>query len=385
MSINMKVLIVCNNAYTKGNGLHTVMQSLLPKLKDAGIDVRLLSSANDDPQGPQPEYALEHFRFPIFDSLIASHSYGFARIDADLIKKAVGWADVIHLQEGFPLEAKVARIARKEGKGIVGTFHLYSQNILANVHLSNKDNILNNIIMYFWRRGTYDYCSEIHCPTETVRNHLQTNGFKSRMMVISNGIEIPQRHILASPPQNEPIILLCVGRFAHEKSQMTLLDAMKYCRNAGRIQLYFAGKGPLMEKYIDTSRKLNEEGILNYPSIFGFYNEKELKELAHKAYLYIHCATVEVEGLSCLETIREGTVPLIAEGHLAATSQFALDPRSIFPERNAEILAEKIDWWVEHPQERMKMGQAYADSARNYDINTSVKKIIEMYKRALAS
>lgn len=381
----MKVLVVCNNAFSKGNGLHTVMQSLIPRLRNACIDVRLMSTANDDSQGPQPEYPLEHFKVPLFDSLIATHSYGFARIDAKMIEEAVGWADVIHLQEGFPLEAKVARTASKAGKGIVGTFHLYSQNILANALISNKRSFLNNIVTYIWRKEVYDYCSDIHCPTETVRQHLEENGFKARLMVISNGIEIPEKSIKATIPQSDPLILLCIGRLAHEKSQMTLIEAMKYSRHAGNIQLHFAGKGPLLDKYVKASGQLFEEGILNYPSVFGFYTEEQLKELARKAYLNIHCATVEVEGLSCLEAIREGVVPLIATGYLAATSQFALDEKSLFPQQDAKALAEKIDWWIEHPEERMRMGQEYADSARKYNIEDSISRIIDMYHKALTS
>lgn len=381
----MKVLVVCNNAFTKGNGLHTVMQSLMPRLKEAGIDARLMSVRNEDMNGPQPDYPLEHFRFPVFDSLISSHSYGFAKIDEDMIREAVQWADVIHLQEGFPLEARTARIADKAGKTIVGTFHLYSQNILANALINRKDNFLNDVLMYFWRTGAYDYCSDIHCPTETVRKHLTDNGFKARMRVISNGIEIPDERIKASFPQTDPIILLCIGRFAHEKSQLTLLEAMRHSRHADRIQIHFAGKGPLKERYEHEADKLVVEGIMKHPAVFGFYSSDELKALARKAYLNIHCAVVEVEGLSCLEAIREGVVPVIAEGHLAATSQFALDERSIFPEQDARALAEKIDWWIEHPVERLRMGQVYADSARKYDIEASIAGIIDMYTSALAS
>lgn len=381
----MKVLVVCNNAYTKGNGLQTVIQTLIPKLREAAIDARLMSQSNPDKEGPQPEYPLKHFKFPIFDSLISSHSYGFAEIDDSVIEDAVQWADVIHIQEGFPLEAKVARTAARAGKPVVGTFHLYSQNILSNVMIKGKDNIINDIIMHIWKTRAYDYCHDIQCPTETVRRHLVDNGFKSHLRVISNGIEIPGNPIKATFPQTEPAILLCTGRFAHEKSQMTLIDAMKYSKYAGKIQLHFAGKGPLLESYRKATDGLMDKGIMQYETIYGFHSKEELKELAAKSYLYIHCATVEVEGLSCLEAIREGTVPVIAEGYLAATSQFALDERSIFPEKNSKALAERIDWWIEHPLERMEMGQVYADSARRYDINESIAKIISMYRNALAS
>lgn len=381
----MKVLIVCNNAYSKGNGLHTVMQSLIHKLKNAGVDARLMSVRNDDTEGPQPDYPLEHFKVPLFEKFIESNSYGFARIDGKTIGKAVEWADVIHLQEGFPLEARVAKAAKLAGKPVVGTFHLYSQNILANIRINRKENFLNDIIMFLWRKSTYDYCKEIHCPTETVRKHLEDHGFKAKLRVISNGIELPQEHVEATCPQNEPIMLLCIGRYAYEKSQITLIEAMRHSKYSDRIQLHFAGKGPLLEKYRNAVDSLLDEGIIRHRAVFGFYDSKELCELAKNAYLNIHCAIVEVEGLSCLEAIREGAVPVIAEGHLAATSQFALDERSIFPETDSKALAGKIDWWIEHPEERRSMSRAYSDSARKYDIDKSIAEIINMYVSAMAS
>jgi len=108
-----------------------------------------------------------------------------------------------------------------------------------------------------------------------------------------------------------------------------------------------------------------------------------LKEIARKAYLYIHCARVEVEGLSCIEAIREGLVPIISEGPMIATSQFALDDRSLYPMRDAKVLAQKIDWWIEHPEERIKMGQEYADSVNKYEIHKSIASLIEMYQKAM--
>lgn len=84
-----------------------------------------------------------------------------------------------------------------------------------------------------------------------------------------------------------------------------------------------------------------------------------------------------------MEAIQQGTVPLIAESKLSATSQFALDERSVFTVRNAVELARKIDWWIEHPEERNAMGKLYRESAKKYDAAFSTAKIIEMYEEAL--
>jgi glycosyltransferase involved in cell wall biosynthesis len=158
---------------------------------------------------------------------------------------------------------------------------------------------------------------------------------------------------------------------------------MRFSKHAGRIELHFAGKGPYMKKYMKLADRLVNDGVLKHHPRFGFYSREELKQLIRQAYLYIHCAWVEVEGLSCVEAIMEGTVPVIAKGELTATSQFALDERSLFTESDPRMLAEKIDWWIEHPAERNRMAAEYAESAQKYNAEDSTDKIIQMYKDAL--
>jgi glycosyltransferase involved in cell wall biosynthesis len=177
--------------------------------------------------------------------------------------------------------------------------------------------------------------------------------------------------------------LLCVGRLASEKSQDTLLQAMRHSRYAGRIHLIFAGNGPKGRYYKKMADRLFAEGILKTPATFSFYTHEELQDLARKSYLYIHCAWVEVEGLSCLEATREGLVPVIAQGDMIGTAGFALCPESLYPVYDSRALAERIDWWIEHPEERNRYAQRYADAARNYDINQSAEALIAMFRGAL--
>ena len=379
----MRVLLVSNNVYMRGNGVCTAVVSLVRRLQAQGIEVRVMACENPDPQGQQPDYPLKHFRFPFFEPLIQSSGFRYATYSRRVAAEAIEWADVVHLCEGFPLEAKVARLARKRGKPCVGTFHLFTENITANLGM-RKARLLNHLLTTWWRKAVYDRCTHVHCPTEVVKRHLQENKFHAELRVITNGMDISQQIEPAPVSLSQPITLLCIGRFAHEKSQGTLLEAMRHSRYAHSIQLHFAGKGPQQHRYEKQARQLVAEGVIRHQPIFGFYSAAELQELTRQAYLYIHCAWVEVEGLSCAEAIMQGAVPVIAEGRLTATSQFALDERSLFPESDARALAERIDWWIEHPEERIAMGKRYAESVRRYDAKAANDKMIAMYKDSIA-
>ena len=382
----MKVLFVVNNFYASGNGLSASARRTVKYLREAGLDVRVLSGRNHEAETPQPDYVLKDFKVPVFDSLIQSHGYKFAKADFAVIEEAVKWADVVHLEEPFILQMVTVRIAKRLGVPCTGTYHLHPENLFCSINLGDWK-FLNSNTLRIWRDLVFNLCTDIQCPTENVMERLRKFGFKSRLHLISNGI-IPDRNIRVEEPSDDPdrpFLVVCIGRLAVEKDQPTLLEAMRFSKYAKRIQLYFAGRGPEADSIKARARALYDEGVVAYEPIFKFHDRDGLRELAAKADLYIHCATVEVEGLSALEALQQAVVPIIAEGDLTATSQFALDERSLFPTKDAKALAECIDYWLDHPVEREEMGWKYAESTEDYDISKSISALIEMFESAVAS
>lgn len=377
----MKVLFVCNNVFITGNGISTSARVTVQNLRKAGIDVRLLSAENPNYEGPEPEYILKKFHFPVFQPIIDANSYCFAVYDKEVVREAVEWADVIHIEEAMPLEIKVIQEAERQGKALVGTFHLMTQNIFYNVGLG-RWKAGNDILMYIWKKKVFDHLSHMQCPTKLIKSLAESWHFKPELHVISNGIAAPEP-VGLKPTQTDPYLVLCIGRMSSEKRQQTLIKAMRYSRHASEIQLHFAGKGRRLNKCRRMCIRLYKEGILKYPAKFGFYGSSKLKELAQRAYLYIHCAVVEVEGLSCAEAIREGAIPIINDAKLSATKEFALCPESIFENSDPKALAARIDWWIEHPEEHEKMRKAYSESACKIDISYTIKDLIAMYQKAL--
>ena len=382
----MKILFVVNNYYASGNGLSASARRTVQYLREAGQEVRVLSGRNHEAETPQPDYVLGDFHVPVFDGLVQSNGYKFARTDILTIRKAVMWADVVHLEEPFIIQIVTARIAKLHGVPCTATYHLHPENLFCAINLGEWK-FLNENMLRAWRDLVFDHCSDIQCPTENVMERLQKFGFKARLHLISNGI-IPDantRPATKSQDPSKPFLVVCIGRLSVEKDQPTLLEAMKYSKYADRIQLYFAGRGPEADAIEEKAHKLYEDGIVKYDPIFRFHDRDGLRELAAKADLYIHCATVEVEGLSALEALQQGVVPVIAKGELTATSQFALDEHSLFPAKDPEELAACIDYWLDNPTEREEMGERYAESTEDYDIHKSIAALIDMFQSAIES
>lgn len=381
----MKVLFVINNFYTKGNGLCASARRTVKKLKERGLDVRILSAKNPDPEGPQPDYILDDYKMPIFNPLIKKQGYSFAKTNKRIAIDAINWADVIHLEEPFAVEMAVAKLANKMNKPLTATYHLHPENLFATVHLEKSP--LSSFTLKWWKRSCFDRCKIVQCPTENVKERLEKNNFKSELRVISNGLVLED---LVKNNSNEikkvsdaKYTIITIGRFSVEKNLKTLLNAMKYSKHNKDIQLIFAGRGPQEKNLKKLANKLVKKGVIKYNPVFGFYPLDELQELSRGSDLYIHLAYIEVEGLSCMEAVQTGLLPIIAKGKYSATSQFANNEKSTYEQKNPKDLASKIDYWLDNEEERKSEAVKYKDLVYEYNIDYSIDALIEMFSDAI--
>ncbi len=406
----LKLLFVINNLYTRGNGLSASARRTITLLRGRGHDVRVLSSGTVEQAQAcnftAPEFTLPARRFPLADAIISAQGYAFAKPKRKVIKQAVAWADVVHLEEPFGLQARTAHAAKHAGKPVLATYHIHPENITATIHLDGLWP-LNALLLASWRRRIYALAQVVQCPSDSVHQRLQRWGLGDKLVTISNGVglapskpEVSAKTECSEPsgrqvetkqtpggaqPVGEQIYrLLVVGRFSREKDQATILKAMRHSRYASQIQLVFAGRGPTEKSLRRAASRLVRDGVLKHVPSFNFFDAAGLDTQAEQADLYIHAAFIEVEGLSCLEVLRHGVVPVIAHSPLTATSQFALDAHSRFKARDPKALARAIDYWLSDNERRQAEAQKYLNIGAHYDINDCVSRL-ELVYRKLAS
>lgn len=403
----LKLLFVINNLYTRGNGLSASARRTITLLRGRGHDVRVLSSGTTEQAQAcnftAPEFTLPTRHFPLADAIISAQGYAFAKPKRKVIKQAVAWADVVHLEEPFGLQARTAHVAKRVGTPVLATYHIHPENITATIHLDGLWP-LNALLLASWRRRIYALVQVVQCPSDSVRQRLQRWGLGDKLVTISNGVgltpskpEVSAKTECSEPsgrqvetkqtpgeaqPEGEQIYrLLVVGRFSREKDQATVLKAMRHSRYASQIQLVFAGRGPTEKSLRRAASRLVHDGVLKHAPSFDFFDAAGLDAQAEQADLYIHAAFIEVEGLSCLEVLRHGVVPVIAHSPLTATSQFALDAHSRFKARDPKALARAIDYWFSDNERRQTEAQKYLNIGAHYDINDCVSRLESVYRK----
>ena len=368
----MKILIVCGEYFNVSNGLSLSTQRFVKQFRRFGDEVRILASD----RGGTPDYAVSNMKVPFVEGIMEKQNFHFANPDREVIQKALSWAEIVHVEEPFPLSVAVVKEAMKMGLPITGTFHLYPENMTASVPIIDSK-LSNRNIMNIFRWAVFQYCDAIQCPTDKVKARLEQCGYRSRLVVISNGI--PSEFIADEPLEihHAHFTVISIGRYSNEKDQTTLIHAIAQARHGSDMQLILAGRGPLEEKY----RELGK--TLSLPPIMRFYSQDELRKEVRIADLYVHCAKVEIEGMSCMEAFAAGTVPLIAESELSSTSAYALSEESLYQAGNVEELASKLDWWYEHREQLPKMGRRYIDLARTFTTEICAEKVREMMQDSI--
>ena len=386
LSTRLKILFVINDLYTRGNGLAASARRTISLLRERGHDVRVLSAPprhGDDCGVGVPDYPLPHLRIPLVAPLIASQGYAFARSDRRQVDRALDWADVVHLEEPFMLQAFVARRARARGVPALATYHIHPENLTASVYL-DRCPLLNRVILEVWKRFIFNRCDLIQCPSQSVYERVSKLCVRAPLLLLSNGVPLGEEMSGGGHEVGESSVVrvLVVGRFSREKDQATILRALRHSAHARSIQLTFAGRGPTEHSLRASARRLLRRGVIAHPVRFAFMSADELAREASSCDLYVHAARIEVEGLSALEVLRHGVVPIIARGPLTATSQFALSEDSVFEAGDARALARAIDVWIDRgPVGRQREARRYRCVGERYDIRACVARLEEAYHR----
>lgn len=372
----MKILFVIDIYATSNNGSSISAQRFVEEMRNQGHEVRVMSTIGD---GSKPvDYVLKEFHFYPFVGLCHKYGFAYGSTDKKLMRRAIAWCDIVHFMFPWAITFRGKKIADELGKPSTSAFHVQPENVTSAFNLGNC-HWLSKLMYQVWRKAVYDRFDYVHCPSRFIKQQLIEQGYRSHICAISNGID---NDFVYQPKTrtdfaSDKYVIAMVGRLAHEKRQDLIIEAVRQSKYADRIQLLFIGRGPLYDDY----RKLAED--LPNPPVFGYYPKPELIKKLSQVDLYVHASDMESEAISCIEAIGTGLVPVISDSELSATKQFALDERSLFRAGDAADLARKIDWWIEHPQEKAEMEHAYAEYARQFSLERSVQACLRMFSSAI--
>ena len=242
---------------------------------------------------------------------------------------------------------------------------------------------MDRFIYWLFRRWLYSRVDAIHVPTNLGKQLLLDHGYAKPIFVISNGYAprfIPKEQRKGDAAPQIPVRIIASGRLSNEKNHVELIEAICRCAHADDIHLTIAGTGPIRNKLVRFAKRK-----LKRPASIGFHKNSTMPQLLRSADLLVHPSIADLESVSVIEGMASGLVPVIADSKLSAAGQFSLCPQSSYPVGDVDALAERIDWWIDHPRELNTWGDTYARHTKDtYSVEESVRRFVEMERQIIS-
>lgn len=386
-SRNMRVLIV-HNRYARRGGEDRVVEAEAALLRSAGHHVALLEPRSADLTLPRAGLEL---------ALLACNPLAAALLRA---RAAEERPDVVHVHNLFPrLGPSILIEARRLGLPVVMTLHNYrwlcpqatfvrdgqdcrlcADGDLAHavrhacLHGSRAVTGLYAFALAVARGGGWPYrlADRLVCVSAAQRNEYVKAGWPAERLVVK-GHFVEEPCALATGPGEG---VLFAGRLSVEKGPQILVEAWRRLHREDSW-LSLAGEGPLVEG-------LRAEPV---PGLrwLGFLGSSALAAaMATHACVAIPSICEEAFGLTAIEAMSLGR-PVVASA-IGALPELIRDGETGLLARpgDADDLASKLGWMLDHPVERQAMGRrARAWAAERFSPGPALVALESLYREAI--
>lgn len=155
------------------------------------------------------------------------------------------------------------------------------------------------------------------------------------------------KDLLETNPVGSPLKLLFVGELSQRKGLADLFEAIKLLNNRNSVELHIVGKA------IAPIAFYKEQGVVfNY---HGTCSRKQVIKHMQQADVFVLPSIVEGRALVQLEALGQGLPLIISTNTGGEDLIIEKETGFIIPIRRPDLIAEKIEWFVQHSDKIPKM------------------------------
>ena len=232
----MVIVFVIDSFLEETNGTTITAVRTRNKLIELGHEVRVVTVGPKD-LDRKDIYTVPERYIPIVTHYSRKQNHPFAKPVKSTLEKAFEGADVVHFFVPFKMSKVGLKIAKKMNIPVTSAYHAQPGNITYGGMNLGKYGRPLEILIYKWNKRFYKKTDNIHCPSKYIADEAVRFGVNSRMHVISNGVSksfVP----MEVKRDDDKINILMIGRFAQEKRQDLIVNAVYHSKYRDKIQIY---------------------------------------------------------------------------------------------------------------------------------------------------
>lgn len=280
--------------------------------------------------------------------------------------------------------------AFKEGIKSLRILHQKKRTMIEYIENSDADIIISSRVEFAELLGKYKKdnvitITEEHCHHNNNKKYINrlkkackkidyliavsqelTNFYKKEMPYINciympNSLSTSQTYSSKLNNKN----LISVGRLSPEKGYLDLVDMFKILHDKdSSYHLDIIGNGPEYAKINDKIKNLNLESSIK---LWGFQSTEFINKKMENSSLYVMCSYEESFGIVLIEAGANG-VPSIALDSAKGAMEIIEDEHNgyLIPNRNLELMAEKIDNLMNNPKLLKQFGKNAKEKSNQF-------------------
>jgi len=285
--------------------------------------------------------------------------------------------DVLHVQVPYsPFMAGRLLRAAPRTTAVVGTFHILPYSRL--VTLGNRALALLN------RRSAkrFDRMLAVSQPAREFAHTVY--GYEAD--VVPNPVSLAQFAGATNDVAETTIVFL--GRLVERKGPLLLLQAIAALRtrqlHTGTCVVVIGGKGELLQQLERFAREHQLEDIVSFR---GFVDEADKPAFLAQADIAVYPSTGgESFGIVLLEAMAAARGVVLGGNNPGYASVLGpLDENQLFDPADRVGFADKLAWYLNHPDARSRASAAQRTYVRQFDIDVVGQRLLAVYAEALQS
>jgi 1,2-diacylglycerol 3-alpha-glucosyltransferase len=288
--------------------------------------------------------------------------------------------DIIHVHTPGTLGVIGAKFAERYKIPLIGTYHTYLPDFLIcispnkKIDKSDKNNFSKKIV---WKlsNSLYDKCDLVTVPSVSMKEVLEKNGLKAKVIFLSNGLKLDD--FSRKEKYNGNGRLLHVGRMSYEKSVDVIIKSVGLLKKEfPDISLSLVGDGPALKSLKSLTKELDLEKNIHF---LGFVEHEKLSSVYKEHDIFVTASTIETQGIVILEAMASG-LPIIGVNKLAIPECVKNDANGYItkPFDEAEM-AEKIKILYLDRKLREDFGRQSYKWVKEHDIKNTIDKLESLY------
>ncbi|MBB5804391.1 glycosyltransferase involved in cell wall biosynthesis [Saccharothrix ecbatanensis] len=376
----MRIVIAAETFPPDVNGAARFAHSLATGLAGRGHDVHVICVSPDGPARTEPVdgitvHRLRSHRTPFHRSFRIGLPWEVRKDVGALLEQLR--PDLVHVQAHFVVGRYVLRQAAALGIATVATNHFMPENLFGHAHVPAW--LQGMASRWAWRDlgRVFGLADVVTAPTPRAVQLLHDNGFPSRAVPVSCGIDIDRYRSRKPVRHTDAPTVLFVGRLDEEKRVDELLRALAL---VPRLHAEIVGDGSCRGDWELLARDL---GIADRVRFRGFVSESELLDAYAGADVFCMPGIAELQSLATMEAMAAGKPVVVADAmalpHLCKPGRNGW----LFTPGDVRGLADRLHAVTADPAVTARMGAASSDLIAAHAIDTTLETFESLYARAL--